>query len=148
ATKGLVQTSLNNGIMRLDEKSFTLEASVRSSIASQKYALSERLKYLTETIGGQYSVWGDYPGWEFSEDSRITKIVGEKYEELFGKKPLIAGIHAGLECGFISSKMPGIDIVSLGPDIIDIHTPGEKISISSVERVWRLLIAVLEELCK
>lgn len=143
-TLGLVQTSLNVGIMRLRSKEFTLECALRSSIKSEKYALSAKLRYLTETIGGTYNEKGDYPAWEYNEKSRIRQIMSTTYEKNTGKKPLIQGIHAGLECGIIYSKINGIDIVSFGPDIKDIHTPRETLSISSTQRTWQLLLDVME----
>ena len=145
-TPGLVEASLNIGIMRLTDKEFLLEATVRSSVASEKYYLSDKLRYLTETIGGHYDELGDYPGWEFKSDSRLLKVMNSVYLAQYGKAPEITGVHAGLETGIISSRLPGLDIISCGPDILNIRTPNERLSVSSVERTWKFLIAVLKEL--
>ncbi|MDD3414301.1 MAG: aminoacyl-histidine dipeptidase [Lachnospiraceae bacterium] len=146
-TKGLVQTSLNIGIMRLHEKTFSLTCALRSSIKSQKEALSDRLRYLTETIGGVYKEASSYPAWEYRADSSLRELMVRIYEEMFSEKPEIKGIHAGLECGIIYEKMKGIDIISFGPDILDIHTPRERLSILSVERMYEYLLKILEN-CK
>ncbi len=145
-TPGLVEASLNIGIMRLNGSEFLLEAAVRSSVASEKYYLSDKLRYLTETIGGHYDELGDYPGWEFKSDSRLLKVMNSVYLAQNGSAPVITGVHAGLETGIISSKLPGLDIISCGPEITNVRTPNERLSISSVERLWKFLIAVLKEL--
>lgn len=146
ATVGLVQTSLNIGIMRLDETRFYLEGTIRSSITSEKYALSDKLRYLSETIGGSYEEDGDYPAWEFNENSKIVTMARKIFKKLFGKEPQITGMHAGLECGIFYSKMKDLDIVSIGPDILDIHTPSERLSISSTLRTWNYLITILRSM--
>jgi dipeptidase D len=143
-SENIVQTSSNAGIMRLRDDYFSLISSIRSSIQSEKIALSDKMKYLTETIGGEFIVESDYPAWEYRAKSKLRKLVCDVYEELYGEKPRVTSIHAGLECGIIYDKVKGIDIVSLGPDIEDIHTPKEKLSISSTERTWNLLLKVME----
>ncbi len=145
-TPNVVEASLNIGIMRLSGTEFLLEAAVRSSVASEKYYLSDKLRYLTETIGGRYEELGDYPGWEFKSDSRLLKVMNSVYLAQNGCAPEITGVHAGLETGILSSKMPGLDIISCGPDILNVRTPKERLSVSSVERFWKFLIAVLKEL--
>ena len=144
-SENIVQTSSNAGIMRLREDYFSLIVSIRSSISSEKEALSDKLKYLTETIDGEYIIESDYPAWEYRERSKIRDIVAEAYTELFDKQPKLTSIHAGLECGIIFDKIKGIDIVSIGPDLEDVHTPKEKLSIPSTERTWRLLLRILEK---
>ncbi len=146
ATKGLVETSLNNGIMRLTEKDFYLNASVRSSISSAKQALSDKLKYLTETIGGTYEANGDYPAWEFNDDSYLLKKCIEVFKDQYGRDPKVVGIHAGIECGIFFEKMPGLDIISIGPDMKGVHTPQEKLYIASVKRTWEFIRGILENL--
>ena len=146
ATKGLVETSLNNGIMRLTEKEFYLNASVRSSISSAKQALSDKLKYLTETIGGHYEASGDYPAWEFNDDSYLLKKTMEVFKSQYGYEPKVVGIHAGIECGIFYEKMPGLDIISIGPEMEGVHTPQEKLYIGSVKRTWELIKGILEDL--
>lgn len=143
--EGIVQTSSNAGIMRLRDDYFSLIVSIRSSISSEKEALSAKLKYLTETMGGEYIIESDYPAWEYRERSKLRDLVVETFKELFDKAPKVTSIHAGLECGIIFDKIKGIDIVSLGPDIEDIHTPKEKLSIPSTERTWKLLLRIMEK---
>ena len=145
-TKGLVETSLNNGIMRLTEKEFYINASLRSSVSSEKEALSEKLRYLVETIGGTYETSGDYPAWEFNEGSSLLKTAREVFSEQYGYEPKVVGIHAGVECGIFYEKMNGLDIISIGPDMRGVHTPQEKLYIGSVERTWLFLCGILERL--
>ncbi len=146
-TDSLVQTSLNAGIMRLREKSFNIQSCIRSSVSSEKYAIGDKLRYLTETIGGTYIAEGDYPAWELNSKSKLREIMFRTYQQCMGQNPTISGIHAGLECGIAYKNIPGIDIVSIGPNIDNIHTPKEKLSIQSTQRVWSYLIQVLEN-CK
>ncbi|MCR5420976.1 MAG: beta-Ala-His dipeptidase [Lachnospiraceae bacterium] len=140
----IVQTSSNAGIVRLKDKYFEIIISIRSSMSTEKIALSDKLQYLIETVGGTFISEADYPAWEYKERSKLRDIVVDCYRELFKKDPVVTMIHAGLECGIIYDKVKGIDIISLGPDIEDIHTPKEKLSISSVERTYRLLLEIME----
>lgn len=146
-TDNLVQTSLNAGIMRLRDNSFVLQIHIRSSVSSEKYALSDKLKYLTETIGGIYETSADFPAWEYSPKSELRDIMFKTYQNCFGCNPRMTGIHAGLECGSMYKKIKGIDIVSFGPEILNIHTPKEKLNISSVAKNWDYLLEVLKN-CK
>ncbi len=142
---GLVQTSLNNGIMKLGEKEFTVITSVRSSVASEKEALITRISALTDTLGGSVNVTGEYPGWTYKKESALRDLCVKVYEKMYGKKPVIQAIHAGLECGILLEKRPDLDCISLGPDMKDIHTTEEKLSISSAGRVFEYVCAVLAE---
>lgn len=144
--KGLVETSLNCGILELDDTKFRLGFAVRSSKASSKYALCDRLRFLVEFIGGEITFEGDYPGWKYEENSRLRQIMCQEYRKLYGKEAKVEAIHAGLECGIFADKMPGIDMISFGPDMKDIHTPKERLSVSSVARTWELIKAVLAAL--
>ena len=128
---GLVETSLNLGILKLEPDCLTAVSSVRSSVGSAKDALGERLEYLTEFLGGEYHAEGAYPAWEYRADTPLQKLAVSAYEELFGKMPKVEAIHAGLECGLFYEKIPGLDSISFGPDMKDIHTTEEKLSISS-----------------
>lgn len=141
---GLVETSLNLGILTLTSDNFVLHISVRSSIDSAKSAICDKLKYLTEFLGGDYEASGDYPGWEYRKDSPLRELLVEVYKEQYGEEPEIQAIHAGLECGILSSKIEALDCVSFGPNMYGAHTYEEKLSISSVERVWKYILAVLE----
>ena len=144
--KGLVQTSLNMGIMELYEDSLSLRFALRSSVNKEKEELSAKLDGIIDRYNGTSEQEGDYPAWEFKKGSKLTEIIAEEYERLSGEKLLIQSIHAGLECGMFCGKIPNLDCVSFGPNIYDIHTPKERMSLSSVERVWELLKAVLKKM--
>lgn len=142
---GLVQTSLNLGIGKLGEQ-FSLTFSVRSSVNQEKEALLEKLKELCLFYDGSYSQRGEYPAWEYRKDSPLRDTMVKVYTEMFGTEPQVVAIHAGLECGLLGEKLPGLDCVSVGPQMHDIHTSREKLEIASTERVWKFLCAVLKEL--
>ena len=141
---GLVQTSLNMGILVTGEDTVQASYSVRSSVDSQKQMLKERLACLMEQLGGRVEYAGEYTGWEYQEHSPLRDLMVEVFRDQYGKEPKIEAIHAGLECGIFAGKMPGLDCVSLGPDLLEIHTPREKMSISSVQRIWKFLLEVLK----
>ena len=143
---GLVQTSLNLGILKLDMQSLTACHSVRSSCESEKQLLNERIKALTALLGGTAEISGEYPAWEYRPDSRLRRIMTEVFIEQYGHEPKTEAIHAGLECGILCGKLENLDCVSIGPDLLDIHTPRERMSISSVQRVWKYLKEVLKRL--
>ena len=140
--EGLVQTSLNMGITKLGER-FNVTFSVRSSVNSEKEDLLEKLKGLAEFFEGNYSQSGEYPAWEFRKDSVLRDTMVRIYREMFGKEPQVLAIHAGLECGLFAGQLPGLDCVSIGPDLEDIHTPRERMSIPSVQRIWAFVTEVL-----
>lgn len=141
----LVETSLNMGVIRIDETEISLCFAVRSSLASAKDFIGAKIRQLTEALGGTASYHGQYPGWPYARDSKLRDLCVKVYREQYGKEPKIDVIHAGLECGILSSKVEGLDCISIGPDMSDVHTPDERISISSVARVWEFLKAVLAE---
>lgn len=143
---GQVRTSLNLGILRLEEGALRLTWSVRSSAASEKEALTGKLKALSDGAGASFSRRGDYPAWEYRKDSRLRDTMVRVFREGRGKDPVVVTIHAGLECGLLAEKLPGLDAVSIGPDLRDIHSPRERMSISSVLRTWNYLLAVLAQL--
>ena len=141
---GLVQTSLNLGILACEEGQLSADFSVRSSLASQKQMMQERLRCLTEQTGGHVAIWGDYPAWEYLPQSPLRERMTQVYREQYGREPVIETIHAGVECGIFSEKLPGLDCVSFGPDLTDIHTPRERMHIASVQRTWALVREVLK----
>lgn len=143
---GLVETSCNLGITNLTPKALVGSASVRSSVGSAKKALADKIAYLTEFLGGDFQIEGDYPSWEYKQDSALRPLMVEVFREMYHREPEVKVIHAGLECGLFYEKIPGLDCVSLGPDMQNIHTTEEKLSISSVERVWEYLLAVLKRI--
>ena len=141
--KGLVETSTNIGILKTSENEVLGSSSIRSSVETARDALSDKIEYLTEFLGGEYERQGVYPAWEYRKDSPLRDKMVEVYEEMYGQKPNVVAIHAGLECGLFYKKMEGLDCVSLGPDMKDIHTSEEVLSVSSTERVWKYLVKVL-----
>ena len=142
---GLVQTSLNLGIAKLGN-GMSLTFSVRSSVNSEKEALLQKLRDLAAFYGASYSQMGEYPAWEYKSDSKLRDVMVKTYTDMFGKEPKVVAIHAGLECGLLSEKLPGLDCVSIGPQMHDIHTSREKLEIASTERTWKYLLEVLKAL--
>jgi dipeptidase D len=141
---GLVQTSLNLGIVKTEEQKLLFCQAVRSSVGTEKKALLDRLRQIVEQEGATMQVSGDYPAWEYRKDSPLREDCVRIFEELFGRKPKVEAIHAGLECGLLASKIPDLDCVSMGPDILNIHTTEERISISSVERIWNYILEIVK----
>ena len=142
---GLVQTSLNMGVANLGE-AFKMTFSVRSSVNQEKLDLLQRLRELAAFYDGSYSETGNYPAWEYKKDSNLRDTMVRIYKEMFTKDPEVVAIHAGLECGLLSEKLPGLDCVSIGPEMHDIHTSRERLGIASTERTWNFLLEVLKAL--
>ena len=141
---GMVQTSQNIGIVKIENNEFKISYLVRSTIDSQKESAIARIRSLVELFGGSLSLCGNYPGWKYKPDSPLREACVKAYKECYGKEPVIDIIHAGLECGLFVDKLEGLDAISFGPNILDIHTPNERLDIASVERVWKMLINILE----
>ena len=141
---GLVQTSLNLGILNTNSDCITASFSVRSSVKSEKSELISKLKSISAQFGGYIEVEGDYPAWEYRKDSPLRNLMVDVFKEQYGYEPKIEAIHAGLECGIISEKLTNPDCVSFGPNIPDIHTTSERLDVASVERVWKFILKILE----
>lgn len=141
---GLVQTSLNLGVMRLGENEMIMTYSVRSSVRTEKEFLLNKITTLVGFLGGDVQVTGDYPAWEYRAESRLRDVMVETYEKLYGEKPQLEAIHAGVECGILAGKIDDLDCVSFGPQMDDIHTTKERLEIASVERTWKLILEVLK----
>ncbi len=141
---GLVETSLNPGILVLEESLLSVCFFVRGSVTSRKYEVAGRLNLLAGFLGGEVLTTGDYPAWEYKADSPMRELLVRIYRELFQEEPKIQAIHAGLECGIFSGKIEGLDCISFGPNNYDIHTPQEHLSISSTEKVWKLILEFLK----
>ena len=142
---GLVETSLNLGIMELKEDALHTVTSIRSSVGTRKADLLDRVTAIVELLGGEVEVEGDYPAWEYKQDSSLRPQIAKVYKQLYGKDPVFETIHAGLECGLLSEKIKNLDCVSFGPDNFDIHTPKERLSISSTGRVWDFIVEFLRQ---
>ena len=143
---GLVQTSLNPGILTTRSEEVTLIFSVRSSAKTEKEALYSRLENLMALFGGSVTRHGDYPAWEYRRTSPLRDLMVRVFEQQYGRKPEVQAIHAGLECGLFSGKLEGLDCVSIGPDMDDIHTTKERLNAESVRRTWDYLLEVLRQL--
>lgn len=142
----LVETSLNFAILNSFENHIEAVFSVRSSVNSQKDMLITKIKNLVECIGGTYTIYGDYPGWEFKKDSELRELCKSIYTETHGTEPIIEAVHAGLECGLFSGMIKDLDAICYGPDMWDIHTPSERLSVSSTGRVWEFIKELLKRL--
>lgn len=144
--KGLVESSSNIGIVRTNENEITFDSAVRSSVNSRKWLICDKMQAIADLCGGKFEWRNEYPAWEYKENSPLRNILSETYEKMFWQKPHIDAIHAGLECGLFCGKMPDCDMVSIGPEMANVHTPDEVISVSSVERTYNYLLAVLKNL--
>lgn len=143
---GIPETSNNTGVVRTEKNSVVVTGALRSAVAEGKRNIFNKICSLSESLGGSTIAKGDYPAWEYKEDSKLRKIMCDTYREIFGKEPKIDIIHAGLECGLFYEKMKDADIISYGPDMFDIHTPDERLSISSAERTYNFTLKVLENM--
>lgn len=143
--EGLVESSLNLGIFHVLEDKAEFTDAVRSSYGSYKRFISSQLEYLISFLGGEYEVRADYPAWEFKQDSPLRDHMQKIHKEMYGKEMIVQAIHAGLECGLIYEKLPGIDIVSIGPDMYRVHTIEERLNIPSTVRVYKFLEKVISE---
>lgn len=143
---GLVESSLNLGVLQTEDDGVHMTWAVRSSVKSLKELICDKLERLTIRLGGTISWHGAYPEWTFNPDSRICRLCADVYKEQTGKEAVITTIHAGLECGLLSEKMPDLDMVSMGPDLYDIHTSRERMDIASVQRSYRLVREVIRRI--
>lgn len=143
--EGLVQTSLNMGVVKLGDR-LNVTLSVRSSVNAEKLELLSQLKKLAEMFEADYAEDGAYPAWEFRKESHLRDVMVSTYKEMFGKDATVEAIHAGLECGLFAEKIPDLDCVSIGPQMYDIHTSRERLEIGSTQRTWEFLLAVLKNL--
>ena len=144
--EGLVQTSLNLGILATEADSVVATFCVRSNMNTQKEMLLQKLELLCDLLGGKMSVSGSYPAWEFREDSPLRALIVEVFTEQYGHAPKIEVLHGGVECGMLADKLPGLDAVAMGPEVSQIHTPRERMYISSVHRTWNLVVETLRRL--
>jgi len=143
---GLVQTSLNIGIVETHEDYFRMSFCVRSSVDSEREMLNRRIGTLMTQLGGTIAIEGDYKGWEYKKDSTLRELMIDVFKDQYGKEPKVEAIHAGLECGMFAGKIPGLDCVSIGPDLNQIHTVRESMNIPSVQRVYAFVLEVLKRM--
>lgn len=145
-TDGAVQTSLNLGVLTTAGDKVEITHLLRSCVGKEKTSLSQKLQALCRELGGETKIMGEYPEWEYSPDSALRTVMTEEYVKMYGKEPKVEVIHGGLECGVFSKKLPGLDAVACGPDILGAHTPQERLDIASAGRVWDMLLNVLSRL--
>ena len=143
---GLVETSTNLATVGTKDRQITIGTSTRSSVASALQALRDRVRAASELAGAKVEEGKTYPGWKPNLESKVLEVTKQTHERVFGKAPKLKAIHAGLECGIIGEKVPGMDMVSIGPQIEWPHSPDERVNIPSVKQFYTLLKAVLKEL--
>ncbi len=146
AVEGLVETSCNLASVKMTEEGVVITVHQRSSVDSRRDEIADRVKALFEMIGCTVVFDDAYVGWAPNPDSKVLGVAVESFESLFGKKPKVEALHAGLECGLFLEKMPGLDMISFGPTLKDIHSPGEKAYIPSVQEFWKFLCDILKRL--
>ncbi|MCH5238756.1 MAG: aminoacyl-histidine dipeptidase [Muribaculaceae bacterium] len=145
--EGLVETSTNLAAVKMDEESkIVVTTSQRSSLESRKNDIAGQVEAHFQLAGAEVSHSDGYPGWAPNVESKVMKISEEAYEELFGVKPKIKAIHAGLECGLFLTKNPELDMVSIGPTMRDVHSPDEKLLIPTVDKFWKHLCLILKKI--
>lgn len=142
----MAESSNNIGVVKTTENGVKCTCAVRSSVVSRKELIYSQLCYLTDLVNGKIEYRGDYPAWEYEQTSFIRDVFKEKFIEEFNVEPAVETVHAGLECGIFAEKIKGMDMISFGPNLYDIHTPDEKAEIMSVERMWKLLLKVLKSI--
>lgn len=144
---GLVESSLNLGVVQTGETGVELCTAIRSSVGSVKQNIYGRIETLAALLGARLWAEGQYPEWQYDPDSKLRAICMEQYEKLFGQKPEVAAIHAGLECALFAEKFNGrLDMISVGPTMLGVHTAQEHLSITSTQRTWEYLKALLKAL--
>ncbi len=144
--KGLVETSVNVGKLETTDSSIIIESDARSSVKSRKYAIADQSKLVAEILDCKFTVTSDYPEWPYNPDSKVRQLFEKVYKEREGKDPENIAVHAGIECGIFIEKIPGLDAISIGPDMYDVHTPNEHVSIPSMLNNWEYFVAVLREM--
>lgn len=143
---GLVESSLNLGIFEVKEEEAEFNFALRSSSKTYKYFMRDKVEYLIDFLGGESSTHSEYPAWEYRRESNLREIFTEVFTEMYGKTPEMQAIHAGLECGLIAEKMPDLDMISIGPNMKDIHTPMEALDVKSTIRVYQFIEKLLERI--
>ncbi len=144
--EGLVESSNNVGVLKTTDNAVTIESAMRSSVGTLKSYISNQIRTIAENIGAEWMSSSSYPAWEYNKDSYIREVFKKSYKEIYGEEIKIDAIHAGLECGLFKEKFGEMDMVSFGPNMYGVHAPGEKLSISSTERTYELLLKVLEKI--
>jgi dipeptidase D len=143
---GLVETSTNLAVITTARKTISIATSQRSSVASEIVEITDSVRAVFELGGAEVTGSDGYPGWKPNLDSPVLRLAQSTYRSLYGKDPEVKAVHAGLECGIVGEKYPGMDMVSFGPTLEAVHSPDEKIYIDSVEKFWSYLLAILKNI--
>ena len=146
AVEGLIETSCNLASVKIKDGQIIVTVHQRSSVDSRRDEIADRIKALFMMIGAEVNFEDAYVGWAPNPDSKVLKVAEESFEELFGYKPRVEALHAGLECGLFLEKMPDLDMISFGPTLKDIHSPSEKVYIPSVSEFWKFLTDIIARL--
>lgn len=144
--EGLVESSTNLGVLTTTEGFVEYDSAVRSSVPSLKEEIVLRSKTIVELLGGKFETTSDYPGWEYDPNSKVRDICQKVHKDMYGKEAKIVAIHAGVECGLFNEKLGNLDMISFGPNLYDVHTPDEHMSISSVKNCYEYLLGILKEI--
>jgi len=144
--EGLVESSINLGIISVDYSKAILESGIRSSNETLKRKIVEKIKALGEITNSQIICHGDYPEWPYDEKSEVLSLSRKVFKKLYGKEAEIIAYHCGIECGVLKNKIKGLQCISIGPNIFEIHTPKEHLSISSAERTFQYILEILKEM--
>ena len=142
----LVQTSLNFAMIYTEDDRVVSRFMIRSSINSQAADTARRVMALTQALGGEATIPSAYSAWQYRPNSHLREGMTDAFHTVYGTEPKIAALHASLECGILSGKMPDLDCISFGPDVINVHTPRERLKIASTWRTWALLQETLRRL--
>ena len=140
----MVETSNNVASVATSDNEINIVTSQRSNVMSNLENETNTVKAAFELAGAEVKMSDGYPAWKMNPDSKLTKVAVESYKKLFGKEPIVKGIHAGLECGLFSERYPNLDMVSFGPTLRDVHTPDERLYIPTVQMVWDHLLDILK----
>ena len=146
ALNGMVETSSNIASVATNDGKISIVASQRSNVMSNLENQCNTVKATFELAGAYVEQTDGYPAWKMNPNSKLTRIAVESYKKLFGKEPVVRGIHAGLECGLFSERYPNLDMISFGPTLRGVHTPDEKLHIPTVEMVWNHLVDILDNI--
>lgn len=144
--EGLVESSTNLGVLTTKDGVVEFDSAIRSSIPSLKEEIVLRSKTIVELLGGKFETTSDYPGWEYDPNSKVRDICQKVHKDMYGKEAKIVAIHAGVECGLLNEKLGNLDMISFGPNLYDVHTPDEHMSISSVKNCYEYLLGILKEI--
>ncbi|NDB36546.1 MAG: M20/M25/M40 family metallo-hydrolase, partial [Flavobacteriia bacterium] len=142
----LVEASSSLARVVIQDGNFTTQSLQRSSVESTKAEVCMTIRAAFENIGAHVEQTGDYPGWQPNRNSTILKVMEEIYSNLFHEKPHVKACHAGLECGILGKHLPGVEMISFGPNIRAAHSPDEKVQISSVQKCWSFLLETLKHI--